>query len=75
MRPIYGRSTGVGANRTAEWPSTTRANPCDSCVHTRLSAGGDRDPRRVRALLVVRLNQLANGGSGISPAVFDGLAG
>lgn len=73
-RPIYGRSTGVGANRTVA------VNVDDAAQSMRLlrshatSGGGTRDPRRIRALLVVRLNQLANGGSGINPAVVDGLA-
>jgi histidine ammonia-lyase len=33
-----------------------------------------RAPERVRAMIVVRLNQLAAGGSGGSPALLDGLA-
>jgi histidine ammonia-lyase len=71
-RPVYGRSTGVGANRS---------QPVDDPVaHARAllrshatSAGPLRSPERVRAMLGVRLNQLAAGGSGASSAVIDGL--
>jgi histidine ammonia-lyase len=74
QRPVYGRSTGVGANRTIE-VSVDDAGQSMRLLRSHATAGGlYRDARRVRALLVVRLNQLANGGSGIDPAVLDGLA-
>lgn len=71
-RPIYGRSTGVGANRMVEL-----ADPGGQALgllrsHA-TSAGPLRPPERVRAMLGVRLNQLAAGGSGASPALLDGL--
>jgi len=68
-RPVYGRSTGVGANR-----GVAVDDPAGHAVgllrsHA-TSAGGLRGTERVRAMLLVRLNQLAAGGSGISaPAV------
>jgi histidine ammonia-lyase len=72
-RPVYGRSTGVGANRNI--------NVSDAATHARsllrshaTSAGQLRAQERVRAMLVVRLNQLAAGGSGASPGVAQGLA-
>lgn len=71
-RPVYGRSTGVGANRSQQVD--------DPAAHARAlvrshatSAGPLRSPERVRAMLGVRLNQLAAGGSGANPAVVDGL--
>ncbi|MGH8962959.1 MAG: aromatic amino acid lyase [Jatrophihabitantaceae bacterium] len=72
-RPIYGRSTGVGANR-----DVLLADPAMQAIallrsHA-TSAGPLRSPERVRAMLAVRLNQLATGGSGASVAVFDALA-
>jgi histidine ammonia-lyase len=71
-RPLYGRSTGVGANRGA-----TVADPAGharALLRSHATAGGPlRSPERVRAMLVVRLNQLAAGGSGASPGVLDGL--
>jgi histidine ammonia-lyase len=66
-RPVYGRTTGVGANR---------AMTTDDAGHglrlLRSHAGGAGpllDVTRARAMLAVRLNQLAAGGSGVDPAV------
>ncbi|MEO8887722.1 MAG: aromatic amino acid ammonia-lyase [Jatrophihabitantaceae bacterium] len=71
-RPIYGRSTGVGANRTISL--TDPAGQALGLLRSHAtSAGPLRSPERVRAMLGVRLNQLAAGGSGASPAVLDGL--
>jgi histidine ammonia-lyase len=71
-RPLYGRATGVGANRSQQV-----ADP-DAYARGLLrshatSAGPLRSPERIRAMLGVRANQLAAGGSGASPAVLDGL--
>ncbi|MGH3321570.1 MAG: aromatic amino acid ammonia-lyase, partial [Streptosporangiaceae bacterium] len=72
-RPVYGRTTGVGGNR-------------DEAVEEDLEGHGLRLLRShaggvgpllpsdvVRAMLVVRVNQLAAGGSGIRPEVVDAL--
>jgi histidine ammonia-lyase len=74
-RTVYGRSTGVGANKDAA------VTPADSAEHAQrllrshaTSAGPLRDARRVRATMAVRLNQLAAGGGGARPEVLDGLA-
>jgi histidine ammonia-lyase len=71
-RPVYGRTTGVGANR---------AVPVSDAGHglrlLRSHAGGAGpllDVARARALVVVRLNQLASGGSGVDPALLGVLA-
>src|SRR3954468_8345361 len=59
-RPVYGRSTGVGANRNelfAPAPGQARALLRSHAT----SAGPLRSAERVRAMLVVRLNQLAAG--------------
>jgi histidine ammonia-lyase len=72
-RPLYGRSTGVGANRNVSVDDP--AGHARSLLRSHAtSAGPLRSPVRVRAMLVVRLNQLAAGGSGASPAVLDGIA-
>ena len=72
-RPLYGRSTGVGANRSV--PVSDAAGHARGLLRSHAtSAGPLRSPERVRAMLVVRLNQLAAGGSGASPALVDGLA-
>lgn len=73
-RKVYGRSTGVGANRlTAAIPDTTahgmnliRSHACD--------AGDPIRPEVVRATLAVRLNQLLQGRAGIAPEVVEALA-
>ncbi len=72
-RTVYGRSTGVGANRDVD--ITDPARHALSLVRSHAtSAGPVRAVERVRATLVVRLNQLAAGGSGASLSLLDGLA-
>jgi histidine ammonia-lyase len=76
-RPIYGRTTGVGGNRLVALDNGPDAAFDSSLGLLRShasSAGPTRSVRRVRAGLLVRLNQLAAGGSGVDPAVIDGLA-
>ncbi|HEX8095584.1 aromatic amino acid ammonia-lyase [Jatrophihabitans sp.] len=73
QRPIYGVTTGVGANRTVDVePDTTGAQGLLRSHAT--SAGGPRSPDRVRAMLLIRLNQLCAGGAGLRPAVVSALA-
>lgn len=73
LRPMYGRTTGVGANRgVIVEPSLSQAQALLASHAT--SAGELRSDERVRAMLLVRLNQLCAGGSGVSPDVVDGLA-
>lgn len=74
QRPVYGRSTGVGANRTVA------VVPADSAAQALLashatSAGELRSPERVRATMLIRLNQLCAGGAGLRPQIAAGLAG
>jgi histidine ammonia-lyase len=73
QRDVYGRTTGVGANR-----NVTIANPDAHAIGLLRShataAGPFRSAERVRAMLTVRLNQLAAGGSGVTPAALEGLA-
>jgi histidine ammonia-lyase len=73
---VYGRTTGMGANR-AEYVSED-----DRTDHglrlLRSHAGGLGEllaEEQVRAMLVVRLNQLLAGGAGLNLAVVDALAG
>lgn len=72
QRAVYGRTTGVGANRTDAVADPARHALGLLRSHA-TSAGPLRSAERVRAMLVVRLNQLAAGGSGASPALLDGL--
>ena len=71
-QPVYGRTTGVGANRLDQ--------PGDERHGLRLlrshagGAGPLLEPALGRAMLVVRLNQLAAGGAGVEPALLGVLA-
>jgi len=74
QRPVYGRTTGVGANRDQPVAAD------DEQVGLRLmrshaGGGGPLVPAELsRAMLVVRANQLAAGGAGVDPGVLDVLA-
>ena len=75
-REIYGRTTGVGANR--DLTVDEDAGPEHGRRLLRSHAGGTGEPmpaRQVRAMLLIRLNQLAAGGSGVHPRLLDALAG
>ncbi|HTJ66064.1 MAG TPA: aromatic amino acid lyase [Actinospica sp.] len=74
-RPVYGRSTGVGANRSIGIEDAGTHAHAHALLRSHAASGGrTRSAERVRAMLVVRLNQLAAGGSGASEAVLEGLA-
>ncbi|MFI7129772.1 aromatic amino acid lyase [Nonomuraea sp. NPDC050153] len=68
--PVYGRSTGVGANR-----GVILDKPGLDLLRSHVCGAGPLIPlARARGMLVVRLNQLLAGGSGIDPAVLPVLA-
>lgn len=71
--PTYGRSTGVGANRQTAVTETSDHGIRLMRSHA-TDAGDALPPRVVRALVATRLAQLANPGSGISPAILSALA-
>ncbi|MFI6450291.1 aromatic amino acid lyase [Streptosporangium amethystogenes] len=68
--PVYGRNTGVGANKDVE----TGAAGLDLLRSHAGGAGPRIEEFRARATLVVRLNQLLAGGSGVDPALLPVLA-
>ncbi|MCF6473654.1 aromatic amino acid lyase [Nonomuraea sp. MG754425] len=68
--PVYGKSTGVGANRDVLLEGAGH----DLLRSHAIAAGSPIPPARARAMLVVRLNQLLAGGSGVDPAVCRALA-
>jgi histidine ammonia-lyase len=72
-QPVYGRTTGVGANRSI------RVRDGGHGLRLLRSHAGGAGPLLAaplaRAMLAVRLNQLAAGGSGVDPALLTALAG
>jgi histidine ammonia-lyase len=71
-RSVYGRTTGVGANRSVE------ADPGDGhglrLLRSHAGGAGAPVPRaHVRAMLTVRINQFAAGGAGVAPGLLDAL--
>lgn len=73
IRPVYGRSTGVGANRGVAITGDPNEHALMLLRSHASAAGEARSAERVRAMLLVRLNQLAAGGSGVRPAVLEAL--
>jgi histidine ammonia-lyase len=75
QRPVYGRTTGVGAKRNVE---VTAGEAAQHGLHVLRShaagAGPLLEPELGRAMLVVRLNQLGAGGSGVDPGLLGVLA-
>lgn len=76
---VYGANTGVGANRGVRVSSDH--NPKASAAHGKrllrshcAGVGSIENDPTARAAMVVRLNQLLAGGSGVSSAVGAGLA-
>lgn len=70
---VYGRSTGVGANRTTTVDGAETHGRM--LVRSHAADAGDPLPHRVvRALAATRLAQLLQARSGIDPAVLDALA-
>lgn len=73
-RPVYGRTTGVGANRQEVVGGDAALGHGLRLLRSHACGVGPLLPaEQVRATLVVRLNQLAAGGSGVHPRVLDAL--
>ncbi|WP_351227973.1 aromatic amino acid ammonia-lyase [Streptomyces sp. NPDC002133] len=71
---VYGRSTGVGANRSEDIPTEAAADHGLRLLRSHAGAIGDPLPaREVRAMLAVRANQLLAGGAGLRPTVITAL--
>ncbi|WP_214323233.1 aromatic amino acid ammonia-lyase [Nonomuraea sediminis] len=68
--PVYGQSTGVGANK-----DVPVSGGGFGLLRSHAGGAGELvEPFRARGMLVVRLNQLLVGGSGVSPGVLPVLA-
>jgi histidine ammonia-lyase len=73
-REVYGRTTGVGANRELTVRGHDAADHGLRLVRSHAGGGGPLIAAELgRAMLVVRVNQIAAGGSGVEPAVLDPL--
>ncbi|MBV2357586.1 aromatic amino acid lyase [Streptomyces sp. J2-1] len=71
---VYGRSTGVGANRTEDVPTEAAAGHGLRLLRSHAGGIGDELPaRQVRAMLAVRANQILAGGAGLRPSVVTAL--
>lgn len=74
-RVVYGRTTGVGANRVEPADRADLTGHGLRLLRSHAGGTGDRlDAAHVRATMLVRLNQLLTGHSGVSPVVVDALA-
>ncbi|MGN5634473.1 aromatic amino acid lyase, partial [Streptomyces sp. AC154] len=71
---VYGRSTGVGANRNESVPTEAAADHGLRLLRSHAGSIGEELPaRQVRAMLAVRANQLLAGGAGLRPTVVTAL--
>jgi histidine ammonia-lyase len=76
VQPVYGRTTGVGANRDQLVQGDDIELSGLRLMRSHAGGGGPLiAPELSRAMLVVRLNQLLAGGSGVDPGILDVLAG
>jgi histidine ammonia-lyase len=76
QRSVYGRNTGVGANRTVDIGEADEPEHGLRLFRSHSAGAGPLlAPEFARAMLVVRLNQLGAGGSGVDPALLGVLAG
>jgi histidine ammonia-lyase len=75
QRPVYGRTTGVGANRNVGLAEDDLAEHGLRLLRSHAAGSGPLQPADLgRAMLVSRLNQIGAGGSGVDPAVLEVLA-
>lgn len=71
---VYGRSTGVGANRSVPVPTEAAAGHGLRLLRSHAGGIGEELPaRQVRAMLAVRANQILAGGAGLRPSVVTAL--
>lgn len=75
VRAVYGRTTGVGANRDQPVAGPGSADHGLRLLRSHAGGGGKLVSAELsRAMLVVRVNQISAGGSGVDPGVLDALA-
>lgn len=75
QRLVYGRNTGVGANRSVGIGADEGSDHGLRLLRSHAAGAGPLlAPELARAMLVVRLNQICVGGSGVDPALLPVLA-
>lgn len=70
---VYGRSTGVGANKTTAATLDEKEQGISLLRSHCVDAGEPYTRKETRAMLTIRLNQLCNPGSGIDPDILTSL--
>jgi histidine ammonia-lyase len=73
-RPVYGRTTGVGANRLEDASADQAGHALRLLRSHAADVGAELPDDVVRATLLIRLAQLAGGGGGLRPETADALA-
>jgi len=74
-QPVYGRTTGVGANHVVPLSERDRAEHGIRLLRSHAAGAGPLlAPEVARAMLVIRANQIGVGGSGVDPALLAVLA-
>ncbi len=75
QQPVYGRTTGVGANHVVPLSERDRAEHGFRLLRSHAAGAGPLlAPEVARAMLVIRANQIGAGGSGVDPALLAVLA-
>ena len=73
-RGVYGRTTGVGANRSIQIDDVEAPDHGLNLLRSHAGGAGPlMDAPIVRAMLAVRANQLAAGGAGVQPELISAL--
>ncbi|HEV2347783.1 MAG TPA: aromatic amino acid ammonia-lyase [Actinocrinis sp.] len=70
-QPVYGRTTGVGANRTEHVANGDREHGLRLLRSHASGIGHLVSPAATRAMLAVRANQLLAGGAGLRPEIVE----
>ncbi|MGW4640326.1 aromatic amino acid ammonia-lyase [Sphaerisporangium sp. NPDC004334] len=74
-RPVYGRTTGVGANRTQQVAAAEGDAHGLRLLRSHAGGAGALVPaEQARAMMAVRVNQIMAGGAGLRPAFAEALA-
>jgi histidine ammonia-lyase len=74
-QPVYGRTTGVGANHVVPLSEHDRAEHGFRLLRSHAAGAGPLlAPEVGRAMLVIRANQIGAGGSGVDPGLLAVLA-